>query len=189
MRAACPDGLNLTESGIVAEIIINILLVSLLVALLFVAFRRRRRTGTSDHQLTINDFLPSHHLHFQEVQGRLAEYNAMLRKVEALRRDTAIAFVEAIRGDFFRLQHLLTRAAKFIPELTLQGESHRFWIGMKFRLECRLARLQILFGLDATGCLEALTAKVRLLTDCADKALNEVARHQGLRDLESDLNS
>lgn len=172
-----------------AELIINSLLVSLLVVLLFVALQRPCRTGTKEQQLTINDFLPSHHFQFQEVQGRLAEYNAMLQRIEALRRDTAIAFLEAIRGDFFRLQHLLTHAAKFVPELTLEGEAHRFWIGMKFRLECRLARLQILLGLDANGRMEALTAKVRLLADFADRALNEVARQQGLRGLESDLNS
>jgi len=173
----------------VAELIINVLLVSLLVVLLLVVLHRPHGTQTNDRQLAINDFLPSHHFQFQEVQDRLTEYNAMLQKIEALRRDTAIAFLEAIRGDFLRLQHLLTRAAKFVPELTLEGEAHRFWIGVKFRLECRLARLQILLGLDAIGHLEALTAEVRLLADCADKALNEVARHQGLRGLESDLNS
>jgi len=173
----------------VAAFVINILLVSLLLVLLFATFQRPRRPETNHRQLTINDFLPTHHLQSDEIQGRLAEYNAMLHKIEALRRDTAISFVEAIRRDFFRLQHLLTRAAKFIPELTLEGEAHRFWIGINFRLECRLAQLQILLGVDANSRLKALAAKVRLLADCADRTLNEVARHQGLPALESDLNS
>ncbi|HEV2314275.1 MAG TPA: hypothetical protein VGR94_03135 [Candidatus Acidoferrales bacterium] len=164
-------------------------MVVLLLVLLFAIFQRPRRTETNHRQLTINDFLPSHHLQSDEIQERLAEHNAMLKKIEALRRDTAFSFVEAIRGDFFRLQHLLTRAAKFVPELTLDGEAHRFWIGINFRLECRLAQLQILLGLDANSRLKALTAKVRLLADCADRTLNEVARQQGLPTLESDLNS
>lgn len=177
------------RDALVAEFIINILLVLLLLVLLFATLQPPRRTETNHRQLTINDFLPSHHLQSDEIQGRLAEYNAMLQKIEALRRHTAISFLEAIRGDFFGLQHLLTRAAKFVPELTLDEEAHRFWIGMNFRLECRLARLQILLGLDANSRLEALTARVRLLADCADRTLNEVARHQGLPTLESDLNS
>lgn len=172
-----------------AELIINILLESLLLILLFATFQRPRKTETNDRRLTISDFLPSHHLQLDDIQGRLAEYNATRQKIEALRRDTAISFVEAMRGDFFRLQHLLTRAAKFVPELTLDGETHRFWIGMNFRLECRLARLQILLGLDANSRLKVLAAKVRLLADYADRTLNEVARHEGLPTLESDLNS
>lgn len=172
-----------------AAFVINISLVSLLLVLLFATFQRPRRPETNHRQLTINDFLPTHYLRSDEIQARLAEHSAMLQKIEALRRDTAISFVEGIRRDFFRLQHLLTRAAKFIPELTLEGEAHRFWIGINFRLECRLAQLQILLGVDANSRLKALAAKVRLLADCADRTLNEVARHQGLPALESDLNS
>lgn len=113
----------------------------------------------------------------------------MLGEIEAKRRDTAIEFLEAIRGDFLRLQHLLTRAAKFVPDLTLESEAHRLWVGLRFGFECKLVRLQILLGFDSSSRLNALTAKLRFLAGHADKALNEVARHYGLPTLESDLNS
>jgi hypothetical protein len=174
----------------VIDLIINLLFPCfLLVLLLFLVLRRPRMNESKSEAFTINDFLPRHHLAFQEVQQRLAEYNAILRETEAKRRDTAIGFLNAIRGDFLRLQHLLTRAAKFVPELTVKGEAHRFWLGFRFRLECRLAHVQILLGLDSSRRLGALTVKLRLLADRADKALNEVARHYGLPVLESDLNS
>jgi hypothetical protein len=173
----------------VAEIIINVLLSSLLLAFLVFVFLPRRKAAKKEPPLTIHDFLPSHHLQFQEVEDHLAEYNDMLQKIEVQRRNTAIAFLEAIQQDFFRLQLLLTHAAKFAPELSLEGEARRFWIGLKFRWECRLARLQIRLGLDAIDRLKALTAKVRLLAEQADKVLNEVARYQGIHTLESDINS
>lgn len=172
-----------------AQLIINILLVFLLAVLLFTALRFPRARKPNDHPRTINDFLPSQYLQFREFQERLTEYNTLLQKIDAQKRNAAIAFLDAIRGDFFRLQHLLSAAAKFVPELTLEGEAHRFWLGVSFRWECRLARLQILLGMDTVGRFKGLTDKIRFLAGVADKALNEIARHQGLHSLELDLNS
>lgn len=172
------------------DLIVNIFCACLgLVLLFFVVLRGRRKNQAINGPLTINDFFPSHHLEFREAQQRLAEYNAVLREIGAKRRDTAIEFLEAIRGDFSRLQHLLTCATKFVPELTLESEAHRFWIGVRFGFEWKLARLQILLGFDSSSRLNSLTLKLQFLARRADKTLNEVARHYGLPTLESDLNS
>jgi len=159
----------------------------LLLLVLLVLDSKNSRKGSS-HTLAINDFLPVHHQQFEEVDRRLAEYEEMLRKIQAERREFALKYLTELRTDFVHVAELLNRAAKFLPEITLEGESERFWVGVKFRVEYRLVQLQIWFGVVPAGRLRALTAKVRFLARSADQFLNEIAREHGLRILESDLN-
>jgi hypothetical protein len=166
-------------------------ILALLLLLVSLGFFFRSSSPRPEHNqpLTIDDFLPVHHREFEELERRLAEYNAVLQRIQAERRDAALAYLEALRGDFRGVQQLLNHAAKFLPELTLEGEGERIWLGLKFRFEYRLARLQILLGFVPPARLKALTWKVRLLAHCADRALNEIAREHGLRVLKSDLNT
>ena len=173
-----------------AELILYTLL-ALLLLLVSLGFFFRSSSPRLEHNqpLTIDDFLPVHDREFEELEHRLAEYNAVLQRIQDERRDAAVAYLEALRGDFRRVQQLLNHAAKFLPEVTLEGESERIWLGLKFRFEYRLARLQILLGFVPPARLKALTWKVRLLANWADKALNEIAREHGLCVLKSDLNT
>jgi hypothetical protein len=132
--------------------------------------------------------LAVHHHHFEEVNHRLAEYEETSRKVESDRRDFALKYLAQLRTDFEHLALLLNLAAKFVPDITLRGEIERFWVRVRFRLEYRLARLQIRFGVIPTVRLKALTARVRLLARSADQFLNDIAREHGLHVLKSDLN-
>jgi hypothetical protein len=154
---------------------------------LLILLSKNSRKG-SHHTLTINDFLPVHHHQFEEVDRRLAEYEEMLRRIQSERRDVALRYLAQLRADFERVAQLLNRAAKFLPEITLDGESERFWVSAKFRVEYRLVQLQIRLGVVPAGHLRALTAKVRFLAHSADQCLNEIAREHGLPVLESDLN-
>jgi hypothetical protein len=89
---------------------------------------------------------------------------------------------------FLRVEQLLNRAAKFLPEVTVQGESRRVWVGLKFRFGYWMARQQIVLGLDVATRLKNLAQKLQTLSDCADAALSQVAREYGLPVLQSDLN-
>jgi hypothetical protein len=170
-----------------ANLVFFIAVPILLLLALLVLVSKNPRKG-SRHTLTINDFLPVHDHQFEQVDRRLAEYEEMLRKIQSERREFALKYLAELRADFEHVAELLSRAAKFLPEITLGAESERFWVGIRFRLEYRLVQLQIRLGVVPVGHLKALTAKVRFLARSADQFLNEIAREHGLRILESDLN-
>jgi hypothetical protein len=62
------------------------------------------------------------------------------------------------------------------------------WVALKFRFGYRIARQQIIFGLDVAARLKDLAQKLQTLSDWADATLSEVAREHGLPVLQSDLN-
>jgi hypothetical protein len=136
----------------------------------------------------ISEFLPIHHREFADVERRLTEYGEISRKVRAERRAAALAYLQSLRADFLRVEQLLNRAAKFLPEVTLKGESRRVWVGLRFRLGYWIARQQIIFGLDVAARLRNLVQNIQTLSDWADTALDQVAREHGLPVLQSDLN-
>lgn len=138
--------------------------------------------------LTIRDFVPVRHQHFEEVDRRLTEYEEMLNRIQAERSKLALSYLTELQADFEQVTYLLNRAAKFLPELTLAGESSRLAVGVKFKAQCCLAHLQIRFGIIPTRRLTTLTIKVRLLARLADEFLNVIAKEHGLPVLESDLN-
>ena len=162
--------------------------VLLLLAFLRLALRESNAGPRHDPPLNIRDFRPIHHHEFEEVEHRLAEYDAMLQRIHCERREVALSYLNALRDDFVRVQQLLTHAAKFLPEVTLEGEGERLWVGLRFRFECGLARLWIKAGIVPAGQLRLLTRQVRMLALCADQALAEIAREHGLRVLQADLN-
>ena len=173
-----------------AELVFYALIfVLLVVASMWALFPRSQSRQGASQQPKIDDFLPIHHRGFEDVDRRLSEYDALLRRIQSERREVVLQYLESLRNDFLRVDQLLNRAAKFLPELTLDGESERFWIGVKFRFQYRLARLQMALGLVPISRLRALTQKVRILATWADKALAEIAYEHGLRVLQADLNS
>ena len=137
---------------------------------------------------TIAELLPVHHREFEGVERRLSEYEALLQKIHLERRAVALGYLDALRDDFLRVEQLLNHAAKFLPDLTLQGEGERLWVGIIFRLEYRIARMRARFGFVPAVQMGALTRQVRLLAQRADAALDLIARECGLPSLQSDLN-
>ncbi len=158
----------------------------LLVGLAALLWRDSRPKPT--HTLKINDFLPVHHQHFEDVDRRLSEYEEMLSRIQSERRELAFEYLAELRADFEQVTYLLNRAAKFLPELTLTGESSRVRVAIWFLVQYHLARLQIRLGIIPTGRLATLTTKVRFLARVADQFLNVIAQEHGLPILESDLN-
>ncbi|MHB8527269.1 MAG: hypothetical protein ACYDD2_14070 [Candidatus Acidiferrales bacterium] len=124
-----------------------------------------------------------------DTEHRLAEYDTMLQRIRAERRDAAMSYLQAVRDDYSRVEHLLTRAARFLPELTVKGEAARLVLGIRFRFGYRLARLQVRLGFLPVAGLNALAAKLRLAAAWADDVLNEISHERGLPVLESDLKS
>jgi hypothetical protein len=173
-----------------AELVFYVLIfVLLVVASIWALIPRAKARIKGSQQLKIDDFLPIHHREFEDVDRRLSEYDALLQRIQSERREVVLRYLESLRHDFLRVDQLLNRAAKFLPELTLEGESERFWLGIKFRFQYRLARLQMALGLVPAIRLKALTQKVRILATWADKAVAEIAHEHGLRVLQSDLDS
>jgi hypothetical protein len=146
-----------------------------------------RNTGSAAPS-NISEFLPVHHREFPDVERQLSEYREISLKARKERRAASLTYLESLRADFLRVERLLNRAAKFLPEVTLQGESRRLWVGLRFRYGYWIARQQIIFGLDVATRLKDLAQKLQTLSDWADAALNQVAREYGLPVLQSDLN-
>jgi hypothetical protein len=166
-------------------VLVPLLLLVLAGKLLWPRSERKRAAASPSN---ISEFLPVHHREFPDVERRLAEYGEIGRKVRAERRAAALAYLDSLYQDFLRVERLLNRAAKFLPEVTMKGESERVRIGLNFRIGYWIARQQIIFGLDVGSRLKDLTQKIQTLSDWADTALDQVAREHGLPVLQSDLN-
>jgi hypothetical protein len=121
------------------------------------------------------------------VERRLVEYENTLERIDAERRELAMAYLAELQADFEEVTFLLNRAAKFLPELTVSGESQRAAVALRFRTQCAIARLQIRFGVIPAMRLSELTHKVRSLARIADEFLGVIAQERGLPVLESDL--
>src|SRR5712692_778923 len=102
-----------------AELVFYALIFVLLVVASMWAFfpRSQSRQGASQ-QPKIDDFLPIHHRGFEDVDRRLSEYDALLRRIQSERREVVLQYLESLRHDYLRVDQLLNRAAKFLPELT-----------------------------------------------------------------------
>ena len=122
------------------------------------------------------------------MEDRLSECGASLQRIHSERCEVALRYLDALRDDFLRVERLLNHAAKFLPDITLQGEGARLWVGLRFQLEYRVARLRTRLGFVPAVQMEVLTRQVRLLAQRADEALELVAREYGLPLLQSDLN-
>lgn len=169
-------------SLIFGAVLSALLLLGLLILALKLSHKRSRPA------IRIDDLLPVHCHHFEEVDRRLAEYEEVLKGIQFERREFALVYLAELRGDFERVEELLDHAAKFLPEITVRGESERLWVGVKFRVQYRLVALQVRCGIVPARHIKALTAKVRFLARSADLFLNAIARKHGLGVLESDLN-
>lgn len=163
--------------------------VLLLLAAVVLLFRGHKPAKRDNLTLTVDDFLAVHHREFEEVERRLARYEAMVQEILGQRPTTAFAYLKTLRADFTRVEALLNHSAKFLPELTARGEWERFWICLKFQSECHLARVQVLLGVIPAGRLTRMTRRVRVLAERADQALNAISREHGIRILQSDLNA
>lgn len=169
---------------LVFALVVGLLLISWSIRALYRLWRPRPQPKQT---FGIQDFYPIHHREYEAVQESLAEYEAILRRVSAEHRATSLKYLDAVRDDFLRVEKLLNHGAKFMPELTFEGEVRRAWVSIQYRLEFKLARLKVRCGISATGQLRSLTQKVRLMARMADELLNQVAREQGLPVLENDL--
>lgn len=162
---------------------------ALLVLSLKLFLQKPKSEPANGSSLTITQFLPVHHQEFEEVEHRLGEYDALLHSIDSERRELALRYLDALRGDFTRVEQLLNHAAKFQPDLTLKGESERLWLGIRFQIEYRVARTCTRLGFVPSVQIAMLTRQVRLLAEQADEALNLVAHQYGLSVLQSDLDS
>ncbi len=151
-------------------------------------FQKSKPRLENSRVLTIAEFLPVHHREFEEVEHRLSEYDAVLQRIHSERREVALGYLDALRDDFLRVERLLNHAAKFLPDITLQGEGERLWVGIRFRVEYRIAHLRTRMGFVPAAQMKILTRQVRLLAQRANEALELVAREYGLPLLQSDLN-
>ena len=146
------------------------------------------KSRTPSRELKINDLLPTHYREFDAVEQRLLEYQTLLQRIHSEHREAALTYMDAVKDDFTRVERLMNHAIKFLPEVSVAQEAERFLVGLKFRFGYQLARLEVELGISPAPQLKALTRKVRILADLADRVLAETAREHGLPVLESDLN-
>lgn len=170
---------------LVFAIVVGVLLLSWSLVALYRVWRPKPQRKQA---YGIQDFYPVHHREYEAVERRLAEYAAILQQVGAQHRSTALRYLDAIRDDFERVERLLNYGTKFLPDISLEEELRRAWLSIQYRLEFKLARLKVRWGINATVQMKSLTQKVRLMARMADHLLNEVAHEHGLRVLEDDLN-
>jgi hypothetical protein len=146
----------------------------------------RRHSGRNRPQ-SISACLAIDERLLSETESRLVEYDAMLKRIQAEQREAALSYLREVHDSFLRVETLLNQAAKFLPELTLKGETERILLGIRFRFTYHVARQEVRLGLVPAAGLKALVAKLRLASAWARGALEEVSRVHGLPVLESDL--
>ncbi len=168
--------------------LILFVLLSVITLLCLIALLREKPVAHRARKLAVNDLFPVHHYKFEQVDRRLSEYEEMLTNIHSEERAVALRYLAELRLDFENVTRLLNCAAKFVPEIRVEQEGERLWVGIRFRFEYRLAQARIRLGFTPTADVRSLTEKVRFLARLADQFLNEIARAQGLRVLESDLN-
>jgi hypothetical protein len=171
-----------------AEMVVSCLIGALLMLSCLGLCRRHSKSPTRSRELKINDLLPIHYREFEAVEQRLLEYEALLQRIHSEHREAALTYMEGLKDDFARVERLINHAMKFLPEISVAEEAVRFLVGVKFRFGYQLARLEVELGISPARQLKALTRKVRMLVDLADRVLAQTAREHGLPVLESDLN-
>lgn len=139
-------------------------------------------------RLTLDELILVHHREYALVSAHLTECDQLLRRIRLEQRETALGYLDVLRGDFLRLDRLLNHAVKFLPDLKPQEEFGRFARALRFRLEFRLLRLSIQVGLMPSTRLQALTREIAELGAWAERVLGQAAIRSGLPSLQADLN-
>jgi hypothetical protein len=170
------------------ELIVTILLLVLpLVFLWVLGLLGRPGNGLREGGLSAIDELLPGEARIDSTRVLLAEFKQMLRGSSGEQRELALAVLAQIRHDFFRLEYLLTRAARFLPELTFSGEVKRLGMSVEFRVRCELIRLQIILGWQVNRGLYAAAEKLDHLAQMASRTMGELARADMLPMLRADL--
>src|ERR1051325_698264 len=122
---------------LVFAVVVGVLLISWFIRALYRLWRPQPRPKLT---FGIKDFYPVHHREYEAVEERLAEYEDILRRVGAEHRATSLRYLDAVRDDFLRVERLLNYGAKFMPELTFEGELRRAWLSIHYRVYFKIKR-------------------------------------------------
>lgn len=98
----------------------------------------------------------------------------LARKVRRERRRIAVAYVAALRGDFYRLVRLGKMIAKLSPEVVALKEFERLTLSAQFLWRSRMVQARLLLGMAALPQLVAVSDLVSLLGVRIEAALKEL---------------
>lgn len=129
-----------------------------------------RKTYFDESELqSAEDFLHLPQLRLDDIRVLLGEFGQTAGWSSGEHRLAARMVLNQIEGEFSRLEQLLNAAAKFLPEITLRGELLRVAIGLRFRMECRFARLLLAFGGNPLRSIRLAGIQLERLARCASQ--------------------
>jgi hypothetical protein len=122
----------------------------------------------------------------QALAGSDAEFlakrggRALARRVERERRLVALAYLTALREDFYNIQRLAKAIAILSPEVIALQEFERVRLSLEFSWRCQMIHARLLLGLAATRQLNGLSDRLSGLTVQIEAAMRELGERAAL---------
>jgi hypothetical protein len=114
---------------------------------------------------------------------------AMQRRVRLERRNVALAYLDALRGDFESLLKLARVVAVLSPEVAVAHEFERFRLTAEFAWRCQTIRWRLLTGLTPLAQLAGLSDLVSGLSVRLEQAMKELGERAAVAaELASSMN-
>jgi hypothetical protein len=122
-------------------------------------------------------YLPQIRQAFAEKDFNFLSKNAsreVLQRVRQERRNVALAYLAALRGDFQDLLRMARLIAVLSPELAAVHEFERLRLTATFAWQCEAIRLRLLAGIAPASQLEVLSDLVSGLSVRMEAAMKEL---------------
>jgi hypothetical protein len=108
------------------------------------------------------------------------DLSTLRRRVRRERRDVALAYLSALRGDFQRLLRMARVIAVLSPEVAALQEFERFGLAVKFGWRYEMIRVQLRAGLAPIPRLAGLSDLVSALNVRMETAMTELGARAAL---------
>jgi hypothetical protein len=146
---------------------------------------RAAPTLSTDAATLLEHAETQHAAHYAQVRQALSigdfEYlvavgvRGLAEQVRRERRRIALAYLAALRHDFYRLLHIGGVVAKLSPEVIAMQEFERLRLATQFTLRCRLIELQVRLGMTTSAQIGGVSDRAGQLAVRIEAALKELA--------------
>jgi hypothetical protein len=166
-------------------------LVAILLVLVFWALRGPKILTNLEASPNFLEAMDRHHVNFlPQIRQALAKtddeflaergLDALRQRVRRERRDVALAYLSALRGDFQNLLRMAKIIAVLSPELAAMQEFERIRLTVTFRCRYEMIRIKLLAGLAPMPQLDGLSCLISGLSVRMETAMKELGERAAL---------
>lgn len=167
-------------------ILVFLVLAGLLLALFWLLFGKRRQNDPAQAALEIQQLLPVHCKHFQQVEHVLKTCDQIFierrlpkdiaKKWRGERREVVRLYIRGLRQDFRGLEQLARSLAALSPKVDRKQEWEWAWLGVQFRLLYGFTQLQFAARNSPLEGLTNLTEMLMGLMMMLENTINEMSQ-------------